>query len=87
MVDLKCESNFHNELKMVLDYYVRKNYKLEGKFGDKIIKVFIDEKILFTLERLPGADINYGITFTHKSEESFLMELLGIPGIVDVYRR
>lgn len=81
------ESSFYSELKMALDFYVGNDYKLEGKFGDKVIKVLVDEKILFILERVPGVNNNYGISFMRKCEENFIIQLLGVPGIVDLYWR
>lgn len=81
------ESSFYSDLKMALDFYVGNDYKLEGKFGDKVIKVLVDEKILFILERVPGVNNNYGISFMRKCEENFIMQLLGVPGIVDLYWR
>lgn len=81
------ESSFYSDLKMALDFHVGNDYKLEGKFGDKLIKVLVDEKILFILERVPGVNNNYGVTFMRKCEENFIMQLLGVTGIVDLYWR
>ena len=36
------DSNFNSELKMVLDYYIEKDYNIEGKFGDKTIEILVD---------------------------------------------
>lgn len=81
------DSNFNSELKMVLDYYIEKDYNIEGKFGDKTIEILVDEKVLLKLEHLSGVNPKYGIRFVGKSDENFLMGLLNVPCVVDVLWR
>lgn len=81
------DSNFNSELKRVLDYYIEKDYNIEGKFGDKTIEILVDEKVLLKLEHLSGVNHKYGIIFMSKSDENFLIELLNIPCVVDVLWR
>lgn len=81
------DSNFNSELKRVLDYYIEKDYNIEGKFGDKTIEILVDEKVLLKLEHLSGVNHKYGIRFMSKSDENFLIELLNIPCVVDVLWR
>lgn len=77
---------FYSELDRVLKHYVGKSYTLNGKFKDKLIKVLIDNKVLFILEHLPRVSNVYGVTPVGECSDNLLTGLLNVPCIVGVNR-
>lgn len=100
MRKLKHESDtqhadFYSELKSKLDFYIDADYEIKGKVGDKDIEVLVDEKVIFRLERISGVTPKYGLRimpqyckrFISKPYEDFVMALLKVPYVVDLYWR
>lgn len=100
MRKLKHESDtqhadFYSELESKLDFYIDADYEIKGKVGDKNIEVLVDEKVIFRLERISRVPPKYGLTvlpqyckrFVSKPYEDFVMRLLNLPYVVDLYWR
>lgn len=82
-------AEFYKEFKRLLDFYVRGDYKIKGDLGDKNIEIIKDGKIIFRLERIGRARLQpkYGLTFLTRSDEDFVVRLLNLPYIDELYWR
>lgn len=82
-------ADFYREFKHLLDFYVRGDYKIKGELGDKDIEIIKDGKIIFRLERIGRARLQpkYGLRFLTKSNEDFVVRLLKLPYIDELYWR
>lgn len=82
-------ADFYKELKNVLDFFVQGDYKIQGEPGDKDIEIIKDGKIIFRLERIGSARLQpkYGLRFLSTSTEDFVVSLLEVPYIEELYWR
>lgn len=73
----------------MLDFFVQGDYKIQGETGYKDIEIIKDGKIIFRLERIGNARLQpkYGLRFLSTSTEDFVVSLLEVPYIEELYWR